>query len=116
MATVNWAARERTSKLIAKCVSGEASALDKLRMMRRELYAWPGGYPIRPILSDGGTLCTDCLKAEYPAVYRDTLQAEKYDWPDSGWTVLGYYYQYGDADLDHGNPFCAHCNADLNED
>ena len=116
MANYNWAVRERTDKLVAKCVSGDATNLDKLRMMRRELYAWPGGYPMRPVLADGETLCTSCLKSEYPTIYRETLQAEKYEWPACGWTVVGYYYQDGDAELDHGAPFCAHCNADLNED
>ena len=31
----------------------------------RDKYAWPGGYPLFLVTSDGAALCIDCGKKEY---------------------------------------------------
>lgn len=35
------------------------------RYVRRERYAWPGGYPLALITTDGGLLCADCVRDNF---------------------------------------------------
>ena len=35
------------------------------RYVRRERYAWPGGYPLALITADGGLLCADCVRDSF---------------------------------------------------
>lgn len=38
-----------------------AKPMGAARYVRRERYAWPGGYPLALITTDGGLLCADCV-------------------------------------------------------
>jgi len=38
------------------------------RYVRRERYAFPGGYPLALLTTDGGLLCPDCVTREFAQV------------------------------------------------
>jgi len=40
----------------------------ELKQAIRSKYAWPGGYEIFGITSDGACLCTDCMKKEFKSI------------------------------------------------
>ena len=46
-------------------MSAAAELLRRVRAMARERYAWPGGYALALVTTDGGILCPDCVRAEY---------------------------------------------------
>lgn len=53
-----------------------------LRQIIRDKYAWPGGYALYGVTSDGAALCCDCMRAEYRLI----ACARKYNLRD-GWRV-----------------------------
>lgn len=71
-----------------------------LRKAIRDKYAWPGGYPMYCITSDGAALCMDCAKSEY----RQIAYARHHKLND-GWHVDAVDVNYEDASL-----YCDHCN------
>ena len=66
----------------------------------RTKYAWPGGYPLFLIMSDGGALCIDCGKKEF----RQIAYAHRHNLKD-GWHVAAPNINWEDTDL-----YCDHCN------
>lgn len=54
------------------------------RFVRRERYAFPGGYPLVLITTDGGTLCPDCVRENFAAVSSSHRKA-----CDDGWRPAG---------------------------
>ncbi len=73
---------------------------DFRRAVRSGPYAWPGGYPLYFIASDGEALSFKAAKDER----RNILEAIR-DQDDSGWRVVGLEINYEDGEL-----FCAHTN------
>ena len=67
--------------------------------LRNGKYAWPGGYPIYFIASDGEALSFDSVKENY----REVLYAMKYLGHFSGWNVVAWTINWEDEDLT-----CAH--------
>lgn len=69
-------------------------------VFRRGCYAWPGGYPVSLLMSDGDTLCWACFKDEYGAI----AEALADDDIHSGWKPSS-------ADINWEDPalYCAHC-------
>ena len=72
----------------------------QLRALIRSKYAWPGGYPMYGICSDGGSLCMECMRKEY----RQIAYARKHNLRD-GWRVDAVDINYEDNAL-----HCDHCN------
>src|SRR5262245_57973103 len=69
--------------------------------LRAGPYAWPGGYPLYLLTSDGAALCFDCGRREI----RQILPAIRERLRD-GWRVVG-------CDIDEGSEtglYCEHCN------
>jgi len=63
-------------------------------------FAWPGGYPLVLAMSDGGSLCPDCVVKE-----RDLITEAD---PGSGWHAEGAYIHW------EGPPeICDHCGASV---
>ena len=62
-------------------------------------YAWPGGYPIYLVTTDGGALCPDCVKSEVRNII-DSCRREV----DDGWRAYGADINYEDPNL-----YCDHC-------
>lgn len=72
-----------------------------LRAAIRQKFAWPGGYEIYGITSDGSTLCCDCMRQEY----RQIAYARKFNVHD-GWNVQVIAL---DCETDSFTD-CAHCS------
>ena len=60
-------------------------------------YAFPGGYPMFAVTSDGGALCKDCCKSESRSIGTT--------YGGDGWQVTGLSINYEDKDL-----YCDHCS------
>jgi len=67
--------------------------------LRNGKYAWPGGYPVYFIASDGEALSFDSVKENY----REVLYAMKHFGDFSGWNVVACIINWDDEDLT-----CAH--------
>ena len=64
----------------------------------RSPYAWPGGYPLYAITSDGGTLCKDCCKSEFRNIV-DSIHTDC----DDGWKVEAVTVNW------ESTIYCDHC-------
>ena len=78
-----------------------ARILRDVKNAARNKYAWPGGYPLLLILSDGETLCVKCAKSEFRAIASATIARRRSDWRCEGVEI---HYEGPPA-------YCAHCNA-----
>lgn len=65
------------------------NSADLRRVIRNGPYAWPGGYPLFFITSDGATLAFSTVEKEYKSV----LNSIKYRHND-GWCVVAYDINY----------------------
>ena len=65
-------------------------------------YAWPGGYPVYLITTDGGALCPACVRANL----RQIIAAARDNDTGSGWHPAEARINWEDVDLT-----CDHCNA-----
>ena len=86
-----------------KCIYGRIENTAQLKAtLRHGKYAWPGGYPLYFITSDGCALSFETVRAELRNVI-DSIKRKIND----GWRVIGCDVNWEDADLvdDHtGNP------------
>jgi len=71
---------------------------DLKTIVRNGPYAWPGGYPIYFITSDGDALSYETVKSEYRLICESIR-----DHDDSGWRVIAADINYEDSSL-----FCEH--------
>jgi len=80
------------------------SANDFKATLRAGEYAWPGGYRMGFVTSDGGFLCFKCARENA----REIINAIKYDWCWSdGWKVTNTDIIYDGEDIDI---YCSHCS------
>ena len=42
--------------------------------VRNGPYAWPGGYPLYYVTTDGAALCADCMTKERASIVRSTFE------------------------------------------
>jgi ferredoxin len=75
----------------------------ELRKAIRAKYAWPGGYPMYVVMSDGEALCMCCARKEY----RQLAYSNRHNLRD-GWKPEGVDINYEDTAL-----YCAHCNVQI---
>ena len=61
-------------------------------------YAWPGGYPLFAITTDGACLCKDCAKTERASIGTTT--------GSDGWTIEAL-----DVNWEYPDLYCDHCGA-----
>jgi hypothetical protein len=78
--------------------------LQAAKTVARDVYAWPGGYPLYLVTSDGGCLCPACVKSEWRNIVSASLTNHK----SSGWHPAGADINYEDADL-----YCDHCGKQI---
>ena len=76
------------------------TTLDVKTALRSGRFAWPGGYPLAMLTSDGGTLCYSCVRSEW----REVCSAIRDDRSD-GWKVEAVFANWEDPSL-----FCDHCS------
>lgn len=69
-------------------------------IVARERFAWQGGYALFALMSDGETLCADCVRAEYRQIAWATRVKDR-----GGWACEGFDHT-GNVD---DAPTCAHC-------
>ena len=79
------------------------SAREILKALREAIragfYAWPGGYQMLAVMSDGESLCCKCARAEYRSISRATRDRSR-----DGWACEGIQIHW------EGAPeVCAHC-------
>jgi hypothetical protein len=67
--------------------------------LRAGPYAWPGGYPLMLLCSDGGALCFDCGRSEARQIIRAIRDNAR-----DGWRVIGCFVHWEGPDEE-----CAHC-------
>ena len=79
----------------------------QLRAAIRRPYAWPGGYEVLFVTSDGALLCSACVRKEYRSV-SDSIRNARND----GWRVEAITL---DNELE-GHETCAHCDRVLHEE
>ena len=66
-------------------------------------YAWPGGYPLYYVCSDGGCLCPKCVNAEIAEIDDSTRRRLRDGWQLEG---VGVHWE--------GEPIvCDHCGAEI---
>lgn len=66
-------------------------------------YAWPGGYPLFFITSDGAALCFKCAKEQGKQV-TDSIRTKCND----GWRIVAM-----DANWEDPSLYCDHCNKQI---
>ena len=74
----------------------QSTSLRLADQLVRSPYAFPGGYPMFALTSDGGCLCHECCKTERESIGTTT--------GSDGWCVTALDINYEDADL-----LCDHC-------
>ena len=70
----------------------------------RERYAWPGGYPIVFLTSDGATLCAKCCRKEFRQIAWDWTRKT-----DTGWFVVAPSINWEND----SEECCDHCGMEL---
>lgn len=81
--------------------------INQIKHAIRNKFAWPGGYAIFGICSDGGILCTDCMEKNF----RQILWSVKDNISD-GWKIEAITCA---ANMDLEDDLCAHCYRKLEE-
>ena len=66
--------------------------------LRNGPYAWPGGYPLYFVTSDGAALSFDAVRSEYKQVLFSIRHGV-----NDGWRVIGMQVNWEDPDL-----YCGH--------
>lgn len=79
------------------------SMVEKVKSFIRQPYAWPGGYPLYALMSDGEAICKHCAKSDYPLILSSTKDDDK-----RGWTVMAVDVNWEDNEL-----YCSHCGEQI---
>ncbi len=93
-----WSTVEPLRKNYKRTFSTICNASELKATLRAGSHAWPGGYPMFLVLSDGEALSYEGARQNL----RDLYSAIK-DNSDNGWRVIGVGVNYEDQEL-----FCAH--------
>jgi hypothetical protein len=79
------------------------SVADMKATLRNGQYAWPGGYQMYFICSDGAALCFDCARKESRNIFEAIANKD-----GSGWRVVATDINYEDSELR-----CEHCSKSI---
>lgn len=79
------------------------SIIHEVKKAIREKYAWPGGYELIGILSDGASICTHCMKINF----RNIAWSTKHHSSD------GWQYMCTDVNWENPDMYCCNCNKHL---
>jgi len=77
--------------------------LDMLRFIFLNPFVWPGGYEVCALATDGGLICSKCVKENYRLMFSATKYKFSADWEISGIVI--------DNELEE--VFCDHCSKEL---
>lgn len=78
--------------------------ISQYRKHMRNPYAWPGGYEIRPVMTDGAVLCRACLITER----RNILEALADPSYRTGWEIACF-----DVLWEGSSELCGHCSTEI---
>ena len=88
-----------------------------LKQAIRTKYAWPGGYQLFGITSDGGLLCVNCMRKQWRNIVWSRLNRVCDGWRvtaiDSAASLESAEYCNANADS-YSLDYCDHCNLLLN--
>ena len=88
----------------------------RLKEAVRTGYAWPGGYELVYVTTDGSLLCNDCVRSNWYDVLCGTKRLDR-----SGWGISAICYEAVDPDTTREMAgedyisYCAHCNKEYGE-
>lgn len=75
----------------------------EVKLAARNKFAWPGGYPLMVVMSDGECLCCDCARKDFGLVARATRDQDR-----SGWAAAGVQIHW------EGEPeICCNCGEQI---
>jgi len=80
-----------------------ASVIREVKLAAREKFAWPGGYPLVVVMTDGACLCCDCARQNFAQIGRATRDGLR-----DGWAAAGV-----DAHMQGAPEICAHCGVEI---
>lgn len=69
----------------------------------RTKYAWPGGYPLFLVTSDGASLCVNCGRREWRQIAYAIMHGI-----NDGWRVIAPEVNWEDSSL-----LCDHCGEQI---
>lgn len=75
----------------------------KIKGAIRAPYAWPGGYPISVIMSDGAAICPSCAKQNFRSIVWSTKNRVNDGWRPAGVEILwegGHHCEQCSCNLD----------------
>jgi hypothetical protein len=97
----------RGSRIIRAIYKGACPRINSTQEMRATLragpYAWPGGYQMYLITSDGAALCFDCARKEYRQISESIRKGTA-----DGWKVEATDINYEDTSL-----YCENCSKQI---
>ena len=79
--------------------------VEEFRKQLETPYAWPGGYAIIGITSDGGMICIDCMVKEKENI-EDSIKTETND----GWRIITFDNSSNLDSLEGELTLCEHCS------
>lgn len=69
-----------------------------------DAFAWPGGYPIYYVFTDGGVICPACANRNIEEIDAANRGERRFN-SHGGWAIDGWDVNYEDAEL-----ACDHCH------
>lgn len=92
-----WDDRDNTilRRNYAQCRHHVRSIADVKAALRHGEYAWPGGYQMYFVTSDGAALSFETVRAEWANVVQDHMDDNR----GGGWHIAGVDINYEDPDL-----------------
>lgn len=75
----------------------QSKSLRLADQLAREPFAWPGGYPLFAVTSDGFALCSRCCSSERESIATTT--------GNDGWNIIALEINWEEPDF-----FCSHCS------
>ena len=76
-----------------------AHPMGAARLVRRDAYAWPGGYEMALVAIDGELLCHTCVEENFASISWEHRHKT-----DAGWRPYSYV-----VIEEPGDEYCAHC-------
>jgi hypothetical protein len=80
-----------------------ATIIRQVKNAARDAYAWPGGYPLFVLMTDGEAICPKCAKNNFGLIGRATRDGTR-----GGWAAAGVDIHWEGLPLT-----CAHCGEDI---
>ncbi len=81
----------------------KSQTLEQVKRAIREPYAWPGGYPVYTVMSDGALLCPTCARENFRLIINAERSNERF-----GWRAIGVSVYWEGPDR-----HCVHCGKPL---